>query len=64
MTDYEKNELDPILAEVRRNREALAARFGYDIRRLMEYLNEEAKKSGRKVVTFPPRKPSIIPPAA
>ena len=64
MSEAAYHEIDPILAEVRRNREALSARFDHDIRRMMQYMNEQARRSGRKVVTLPPRKPSSMPPAA
>jgi hypothetical protein len=60
-----KNHLsDPVMDEVRRNREALSARFGGDARRLLEYLDEQARKSGRVIVLRPPRKPMATPPAA
>jgi len=55
---------DPVMDEVRRNRESLSARFGGDPRRLMEYLDEQMRKSGRRIVSRPPRKPMAAPPAA
>lgn len=55
---------DPIMEEVRRNRAALSARFEGDTRKLVEFLNQQASKSGRKVISLPPRRPSAAPPAA
>lgn len=45
------------MEEVRRNRNALSMQFGGDVRRLIEHLNEQAARSGRKVIQFPPRRP-------
>ena len=42
---------DPIVAEVRRAREALFAAAGYDIRELCRRLREEQATSGHRVVT-------------
>ena len=64
MSDEQDEHDDPIMAEVRSNREALSKRFGGDIRKLVEYLNEQAEKSGRKIVSLPARQPSVTPPAA
>jgi hypothetical protein len=55
---------DPVMAEVRQNRHALSQRFGGDLRKLAEYLNAQAQEGGRKIVTFPTRRPSAVPPAA
>jgi hypothetical protein len=43
---------DPIVAEVRANREALLKRFDYDLDALCRYLKDREKKSGRKTVSF------------
>ena len=51
-----------ILDEIRKTREELLARFNYDIDALMAHMTAEAKKSGRKFVSMPPRKPSVIEP--
>lgn len=48
---------DPIVEEVRRIRDELAARFNYDIKAIVENARKEQKASGRKVVSFSPRKP-------
>lgn len=43
---------DPIVDEVRRVREAYAARFNYDLRAIYRDLKEQEKRSGRKVVSY------------
>ena len=50
---------DPIVAEIRRIREEHAARFNYDLWAMYEDLKEQERKSGRKFVSYPPRR---IPP--
>ena len=50
---------DPIVAEIRRIREEYAARFNYDLWAMYEDLKEQERKSGRKFVSYPPRR---IPP--
>ena len=47
---------DPIVEEVRRNREQYAARFSYDIREICRVAREKQKEGGRKVVSRPPRR--------
>ncbi len=47
---------DPIVDEVRRVRNAHAARFNYDLDAIFQDIKEQEKKSGRKFVSFtPPR---------
>ena len=48
---------DPIVEEVRRIRDELSARFDYNIAAIVENARKEQKISGRKTVSFPPRKP-------
>lgn len=43
---------DPIVDEVRRVRDAYAARFNYDLRAIYRDLKEQEKQSGRKVVSY------------
>jgi hypothetical protein len=43
---------DPIVDEVRRARDAYAARFNYDLRAIYRDLKEQEKRSGRKFVSF------------
>ena len=46
---------DPIVQETREIRDALAARFNYDVRALGRYLQEEERKSGRIYKSYPPK---------
>ena len=43
---------DPIVDEVRRARDAYAARFNYDLRAIYRDLKEREKRSGRKFVSY------------
>ena len=43
---------DPIVEEVRRARDAYAARFNYDLRAIYRDLKEQEKRSGRKIVSY------------
>jgi hypothetical protein len=43
---------DPIVDDVRRVRDAYAARFNYDLRAIYRDLKEQEKRSGRKFVSF------------
>lgn len=43
---------DPIVDEVRRARDAYAARFQYDLRAIFRDLKEQEKRSGRKLVSY------------
>lgn len=45
---------DPIVEEVRRVREAHAARFHYDLDAIFRDIKEQEKKSGCKFVSFDP----------
>jgi len=46
---------DAILAEIRRTRDALAKRFNYDLRAIIEDARQRQAASGGKVVSLPPR---------
>ncbi len=46
---------DEIVEEVRRVRHEHAARFNYDLDAIAADLKEKERKSGRKVVSLPPR---------
>jgi hypothetical protein len=48
---------DPIVEEVRRVRERHAAKYGYNLNAICQALKEEQRRSRRKVVSFPPKKP-------
>lgn len=50
--------MDDLVLEVRKTREAYAKQFGYDLRAIHRDLKEQEKISGRKVVSFPPRRPA------
>jgi hypothetical protein len=45
---------DPIVDEIRRFRDAHAARFNYDLDAIVRDLQEKQKQSGRKYVSYPP----------
>ena len=47
---------DPIVEEVRRNRQARAARFNYDIDAIAEDARKRERTNGHKVVRPPKRK--------
>jgi hypothetical protein len=47
---------DPIVDEVRRVRDAHAARFNYDLDAIFRDIKEQEKKSGRVFVSFTPPK--------
>lgn len=51
---------DPIVDEVWRIKDELAARFNYDLKAIYEHLKqrerEREEKTGRKFVSYPPRR--------
>lgn len=49
---------DPIVAEVRRVREELAARFGYDLSAIVKFAQERDAASDREIIRRPPRQPA------
>ncbi len=62
---------DPIVAEIRRIREELAAKFNYDTGAIVEDARQRHTAGDRKVIRLPPRPPaapvkakSQLPPAA
>jgi len=48
---------DEIVEEVRKYREAYAAKFNFDLQAMYEDLKRAERKSKRKKVSFKPRKP-------
>ncbi len=46
---------DPIVEEVRKERDAHAAKFNYDIHAIYEDLKKQEKKNKHKFITLPPR---------
>jgi hypothetical protein len=47
---------DPIVEEVRRVRENLAAKHGYDVKAILAAAKKRQMRSGRKVVSFVAKK--------
>ena len=45
---------DPVVEEVRRERQAHAARFQYDLRAISLDLKKQEQESGKKLVRYPP----------
>ena len=52
---------DPIVDEVRRARDAYAARFNYDLRAIYRDLKAQEKRSGRKIVSYAESTTSVAP---
>ena len=50
---------DPIVDEVRAARDEYARRFNYDLDAICRDLQQKQVQSGRKLVTFPPRRPKV-----
>ena len=46
---------DPIVEEIRRNRQVYAARFHHDIKAICRAAREQQQKNGHKIVSLPPR---------
>ena len=51
--------IDPIVDEVRRVRDAHAAKFNYDLRAIFRDLKANEAASGREYVRYEPRRPVI-----
>ena len=47
---------DPIVEEVRKARDAHAAKFNYDLQAIYRDLKEQEKQSGRTFVFYPPKR--------
>jgi hypothetical protein len=47
---------DPIVQEVRRAREEIFAKYGYDLDALFDAMKELERKDPRKKVSFPPKR--------
>jgi hypothetical protein len=52
--------MDSVVQEVREIGETYARQFGYDLKAICRDLKAQEQASGRKVVSFPPRRP--LPP--
>jgi hypothetical protein len=55
---------DPIVEETRKRREEYAAEFDYDLEAMFRDLLEHERASGRRVASFPPRRPEKDAPHA
>ncbi len=51
---------DPVVAEIRRIREELAARFNYDLDAILEDARRRYLAGDRKVIRLPPRRPADV----
>jgi hypothetical protein len=51
MIDYDKEDEDPIVAEVRRAREEMFAEYGYDLRAMFEAFQQREATSGHLYAT-------------
>lgn len=52
---------DEVVEEVRRVRDAYAAQFNYDLKRIVEDLRRREQESGREYVQLPPKEPIKSP---
>ena len=48
--------LDPIVEEIRRIRDAQAAKYNYDVQAIFAAARKRQRRSGRKVVSLVPKK--------
>jgi len=51
---------DPIVEEVRKVRDIHAKKFNYNLEAIVADLIEQQTTSGKKLVSFPPRKPIVM----
>jgi hypothetical protein len=51
---------DPIVEEVRRIRNEYAKQFNYDLDAVCRDLRQKQERSGRKIVSFPPKKTEAV----
>jgi hypothetical protein len=54
--------MDNLMQEVRKIREAYAKQFDYDLQAIHRDLKEQEQVSGRRIVSFPPRRPKRVMP--
>lgn len=52
---------DPIVEEVRKVREEHAKKFNYDIHAICQDIRKQERRSRRKLVTLPPKRPHTAP---
>lgn len=48
-------EPNPILTEIRRTRDELARKSGYDVRKFMDFIREREREAAARGVTFAPK---------
>ncbi|MEN8217136.1 MAG: hypothetical protein ABFS56_12360 [Pseudomonadota bacterium] len=53
---------DPILEELYKHRQEMAAKFNYDVHALCNYYRERQKLENHPVVSLPPRLLKDVPP--
>ncbi len=51
---------DPIVTEVRKARDDYAKQFHYDLEAICRDLQQKQQQSGRKLVSFPPKRPKFV----
>ena len=51
---------DPIIEEVRKARDEYAKRFNYDLDAICQDLKNKQEQPGKKVVSFPPKRPEKV----
>ena len=54
---------DPIVEEVRKTRDEHAKKFNYDLQAIVADLKKQQTASKHKFVTFPPKRPTVLPKA-
>lgn len=47
---------DKIVEEIHKTREEMAKKYNFNVRAMLEDLQKQQEKSGRKYVSFPPKK--------
>lgn len=55
---------DPIIEEVRSIRDAYAKEHSYDVKAIVAALQQEEAKSGRRVISLPPKRLVVEEPTA
>ena len=50
---------NPVVEEIRKARDAHAAKFGHDLDAIVKDIQEQERKSGREFVSPPPRRPTL-----
>ncbi len=61
MIDYDKEDDDPVVAEVRRAREALGAKFNFDLDLIFAEMKRRESTNGRKYSKRKPVTPHVPP---